>query len=83
MDGIKNVTRISLYASGLTVVSDSDGNQVPEFQKSWLITYLEYLQNQGVDIFQIRIDIDLLDRRVRVLPFPTMDGGINYYLGPH
>lgn len=67
-------TAVFLFPNGNTAATDSAGEQIPELQVSWLLTYVEFLISKGVD--PTRIEFRLPGGFVRL--FKTDDGGWNW-----
>ena len=49
---MKQPTTIFFFADGNTVACDSEGQQIPELQRSWFSLYLEFLESKGVDVLK-------------------------------
>ena len=44
------VKTIFFFSNGNTAVTNEDGQQVPEFQSSWLLTYVNDMRRLGAEI---------------------------------
>lgn len=44
------IKHIMLFPNGMTAVFDENGQQVPELQQPWFRIYLEWLEEQNVEL---------------------------------
>jgi hypothetical protein len=65
--GVKNVI---FFPNGNTAVFD-DSNQIPELQKSWLLVFVQFLEDRGIDPAGIEFT---MPNRLTVRLFRNEDG---------
>ena len=66
-------TDVFFFANGNTAVTDGQ-SQIPELQQPWLLKFVEFLQELGIDVKDIRFH---LPTGVATL-FPLEDGRFNW-----
>ena len=49
----KEIKNIIFFQNGNTAVFDKKGEQIPEFQKGWLLMFIEFLQSKNVKVENI------------------------------
>jgi len=49
--------QVIFYPNGTTMFFDEHGQQVPLLQESWLILALRHLQEQGVDVTNLAVEM--------------------------
>lgn len=54
---MKKIKQIIFFNNGNTAVFDSKGQQIPKFQKSWLLMFIEFLQSKGAKVEKTEINL--------------------------
>jgi hypothetical protein len=67
--------RAILFNNGNTGFFDYKGEQVAELQQSWLLMYVNFLKEKGID--PTKIDIELPCGKVKIFEIP---GGYNWQI---
>jgi len=73
MNNKYNIKTIFFFNNGNTAVCDRQGNQMPEAQKSWMVTFLKELEAKGYFIYNEDMEIILPDGQ-KVEIFNTTNG---------
>jgi hypothetical protein len=50
-------TEVQFFNNGNTAVIDYNGGQVSELQKSWLLFYVDFLVEQGIDPTEVNFSM--------------------------
>ena len=67
--------QVVFFSNGTTMFFDGHGQQVPELQEAWLGLALRYLQQQGVDITNLAVE---MPGGHIARPFFTTGGHLNW-----
>lgn len=63
--------KVCFFENGNTMFFDGVGQQVPEFQESWLILYVQFLIANGIDPTEVEF---IMPDNHRMEVFKTRDG---------
>jgi len=68
--------RVIFFSNGNTAVFDAHGAQIVELQRSWLLTFVQFLEDKGVDVGACDFSLPVSGNRVRL--FRTIDQKWNW-----
>lgn len=73
--------KILLFPNGNTIVLDGSGNQIPASQNGWLRVFLQYLEQNGIDVTDedLEISLETVGGHGKIFrPFKTQEGEFNW-----